>query len=118
MLVFLLFLYWVWSHYNITAFGWGAYNYYTYRNISKKPNNKGPQCGIISPLVWSLVMYEVLANLVEKDIVCQGYADDIIFIAKRQTWIESSRNYWMKSLVIPSHSKEERNFQNKRIFYS
>jgi len=40
-----------------------------------------PQGGIISPLLWSLLVDELLERLTRRGILCQGYADDIVIIA-------------------------------------
>ena len=43
--------------------------------------NKGcPQGGVISPLLWSLVVNELLVLLNDNGIYCQGYADDVAVI--------------------------------------
>ena len=41
-----------------------------------------PQGGVLSPLIWSLVVDELLHKLSNKGIEIQGYADDIVIIAK------------------------------------
>jgi len=41
-----------------------------------------PQGGVLSPLLWSLLVDELLRRLARKGIQCQGYADDIVIIAR------------------------------------
>lgn len=41
-----------------------------------------PQGGVLSPLLWSLVVDELLTLLSAARIDCQGYADDIVIIAR------------------------------------
>nr|AMS38365.1 hypothetical protein [Bactrocera tryoni] len=41
-----------------------------------------PQGGVLSPLLWSLVVDDLLALLTDNGIRCQGYADDIVIIAR------------------------------------
>ncbi|XP_050339722.1 uncharacterized protein LOC126766064 [Bactrocera neohumeralis] len=41
-----------------------------------------PQGGVLSPLLWSLVVDELLVLLTNNGIRCQGYADDIVIIAR------------------------------------
>jgi ribonuclease HI len=41
-----------------------------------------PQGGVLSPLIWSLVVDELLAKLSEMGISCQAYADDIVIFAR------------------------------------
>jgi len=40
-----------------------------------------PQGGVLSLLVWSLLVDELLKRLKSKGIQCQGYAGDIVIIA-------------------------------------
>lgn len=41
-----------------------------------------PQGGVTSPLLWSLVVDELLTRLTNQGLTCIGYADDIVIIAK------------------------------------
>jgi hypothetical protein len=41
-----------------------------------------PQGGVLSPLLWSLVVDELLVGLNQRGIYAQGYADDICLLAK------------------------------------
>jgi len=41
-----------------------------------------PLGGVLSPLLWSLLVDELLRRLAVKGIQCQGYADDIVIIAR------------------------------------
>ncbi|GAB0090988.1 uncharacterized protein DMENIID0001_057790 [Sergentomyia squamirostris] len=41
-----------------------------------------PQGGVLSPLMWSLVVDELLIKLSDNGILCQAYADDIVIIAR------------------------------------
>jgi len=41
-----------------------------------------PRGGVLSPLLWSLMVDELLTRLASKGIQCQGYADDIVIIAQ------------------------------------
>jgi len=41
-----------------------------------------PQGGVLSPLLWSLLVDELLDRLTRRGILCQGYADDIVIIAR------------------------------------
>ncbi len=41
-----------------------------------------PQGGVLSPLLWSLVVDELLELLTNNGIRCQGYADDIVIMAR------------------------------------
>ncbi len=41
-----------------------------------------PQGGVLSPLLWSLVVDELLELLTNNGIRCQGYADDIVIVAR------------------------------------
>jgi len=41
-----------------------------------------PQGGVLSPLLWSLLVDELLDRLTRRGILCQGYADDIAIIAR------------------------------------
>jgi hypothetical protein len=38
-----------------------------------------PQGGMLSPLLWCLVVNELLARLNDGGVYSQGYADDIVF---------------------------------------
>ena len=40
-----------------------------------------PQGGVLSPLLWSILVDELLVELTSKGITCQGYADDIVILA-------------------------------------
>jgi len=40
------------------------------------------QGGVLSPLLWSLLLDELLDRLTRRGILCQGYADDIGIIAR------------------------------------
>jgi len=40
-----------------------------------------PQAGVLSPLLWSSLVDELLDRLTRRGILCQGYADDIFIIA-------------------------------------
>lgn len=50
--------------------------------ISVSTTRGCPQGGVLSPLIWSLVVDELLTNLTNRDITCQGYADDIVIMTK------------------------------------
>jgi len=41
-----------------------------------------PQGSVLSPLLWSLLVDELLERLNRRGILCQGYADDIVITAR------------------------------------
>jgi len=51
-----------------------------------------PQGGVLSPLLWSSLVDELLERLTRRGILCQGYADDIVIIA-RGKYQETLRYY-------------------------
>lgn len=58
-----------------------------------------PQGGVLSPLLWCLVVDELLDKLTSEGITVQGYADDIVIIA-RGKWEEVLCDLVQKGLNI------------------
>jgi len=51
-------------------------------NFEISTNRRCPQGGVLSPLMWSLVVDELLGSLTGNGVTCRGYADDIVIMAK------------------------------------
>ena len=52
-------------------------------NTTKVNTTRGcPQGGVLSPLLWNLVVDGLLTRLTNLGLTCQGYADDIVIIAR------------------------------------
>ena len=47
-------------------------------SLIRKINSGCPQGGVISPILWNLVVNELLELLISTGIWAQGYADDIV----------------------------------------
>lgn len=50
--------------------------------LAGRPAKGCPQGGVLSPLLWSLVIHELLAKLKEADFMVFGYADDVTVIIR------------------------------------
>jgi ribonuclease HI len=48
-----------------------------------------PQGGVLSPLLWSLVIDDLLQELAKEKIDCQGYADDVVLYVRGKTSIHT-----------------------------
>lgn len=48
--------------------------------IKRKPKRGSPQGGVLSPLIWNLIMHGILSQFKGKAIKVVGYADDIILL--------------------------------------
>ena len=49
-------------------------------NRTKTPGRGSPQGGVLSPLIWNLVMDSLLTELEKGPIKAVGYADDILLM--------------------------------------
>lgn len=52
------------------------------QGISVKTTRGCPQGGVLSPLLWSLVVDELLQILTDEGIMCVGYADDVVVVVR------------------------------------
>ena len=93
-----------------------------------------PQGGVLSPLLWSLVVDRLLQNLTEQGISCIGYADDVVAVVRGKfdsTLCDLLQNAltiiskWCKSVglklniaktcIIPFTSRRKTNFRQISI---
>ena len=52
------------------------------QGITVRTTRGCPQGGVLSPLLWSLVVDKLLQNLTEQGISCIGYADDVVAVVR------------------------------------
>jgi len=51
-------------------------------NFQMSTIRRSPKGGVLSPLMWSLVLDELPGILTGNGVTCLGYADDIVIMAK------------------------------------
>jgi len=67
--------------------------------LTGRPTRGCPQGGVLSPLLWSLVVNDLLKLLKEKGFSVFGYADDIAIIV-RGNFLQILRERMMEALKI------------------
>jgi ribonuclease HI/retron-type reverse transcriptase len=52
------------------------------QSLTRKVIKGCPQGGVLSPILWNLVVDELIVNLNNSGFFCQGYADDVVILVK------------------------------------